>query len=123
MELYSRETIAHFMDPCLRGPLAGGVAGEAFSEDDTCNDCVVFEVRLAEGRVAAVAQMAEGCVAVVAAASCLAQAVEGALVAEARAWNAVRLAEALGGMPARHGACLQVPIDALARALEAASHA
>ena len=120
MHLYSRQTIDHFTTPRLEGPLVGGgAAGEASAVDRGCVDHARFEVRIVQGRLAAVAQTTDGCVAVIAGASFLAEAVDGAPVAEAGAWTATRLMEAMGGMPARHLACLEVPIAALGRALEA----
>jgi len=124
MDLYSRETVEHFMNPRLAGTLAGGgAAGEARSADPECPDHVRFEVRVADGRLVDVAQTTEGCVATVAAASFLARAVQGATVTDARAWTAARLREAMGGVPARHRFCLDVPVDALEGALEAAERA
>jgi NifU-like protein involved in Fe-S cluster formation len=124
MELYSRAVVDHFVKPRLTEALERvDGQGDADSIDPECPDKVHMYVQLDGETLAGVRQETQGCVATVAAASFLAERVVGATLDEARAVTEATLRQALGGVPARHVHCLDVPINALAAALDAASAA
>lgn len=120
MELYSRTVVDHFMQP-------RGVAsltrvdgeGESRSQDPDCPDHVRLALRVEGGAIVGVQQATEGCVATTAGASRLCELLDHLVVAEARGLTVERLRAELGGLPSRHKYCLDVPILALQRALDA----
>ncbi len=109
--------------------------GAATVDNPLCGDEVTFQVKLREGRVAALGHRVRGCVLCRAAASVLGRAAVGATPADLRAARA-RLCELLEGrasagegrfaelsaftpvaaVPSRRG-CVLLPFDALAQAL------
>lgn len=122
MELYSRTVVDHFVKPRLTEALArvDGL-GTANSIDPDCPDQVQIDVQVDGVHIVAIRQVTEGCVATVAAASFLAERLNGAGIEEARALTEPQLRAELGGVPERHKHCLDVPINALATALDVAT--
>jgi nitrogen fixation protein NifU and related proteins len=109
--------------------------GSATLDNPLCGDRVTFEVRLSEGRVAALAHRVRGCLLCEAAASLLGRAAVGATpgeIAAARAgaaamlqsgapppggpWADLELFAPVRGVGSRHG-CVLLPLDALGEAL------
>jgi len=120
MELYSRVVVDHFMQPRCTAPLArADASGEARSEDPDCPDHVCVALQVEGGVIVAVQQVTEGCVATTAGASLLAERLARLTPAEARALTPDQLKAELGGLPSRHRFCLDVPLNALTRALDA----
>jgi nitrogen fixation NifU-like protein len=116
---------------------APGAAGER--DNPLCGDRAAVEVRLASGRIAALAHRVRGCVLCQAAASLLGRAAPGATPAEvaaaraalegilrgeageadappAGAWAGMALFAPVAQVPSRRG-CVLLPFDALADAL------
>jgi len=110
----------------------------ATADNPLCGDRATFQIRLREGRIDAVAHQVRGCILCLASASLIGRAAPGATpgeVAEARTRAAALLREgapAPGGawadltffapvheVPSRH-ACVLLPFDAIAEALERA---
>jgi len=111
---------------------------EATADNPLCGDRATFQVRLREGRIEAVAHQVRGCILCLASASLVGRAAQGATpgeVAEARsraaalllegkpapagAWADLALFQPVGGVPNRH-ACVLLPFDAIAEALQRA---
>ena len=122
MELYSRTVVDHFVKPRLTEALdrVDG-SGSSNSVDPECPDRVTMNVQIDGDRIVAIHQQTEGCVATSAAASFLAERLQGATIDDARALTEAQLRAALGGVPERHTHCLDVPINALAMALDVAT--
>jgi len=110
----------------------------ATADNPLCGDRATFQIRLREGRIEAVAHQVRGCILCLAAASLIGRAAPGATpgeVAEARmraaallregtpapggAWADLALFAPVRGVPSRH-ACVLLPFDAIAEALERA---
>jgi NifU-like protein involved in Fe-S cluster formation len=124
MELYSRTVVDHFVKPRLTDAIERvDGQGTANSVDPDCPDEVQIDVHIKDEQIVAIRQKTEGCVATVAAASFLAERVAGSSLEAARALTEPELRAELGGVPDRHKHCLDVPIDALASALDAAQGA
>ncbi len=115
-----------------------GADAEGTADNPLCGDRATFQVRLREGRIEAVAHQVRGCILCLASASLIGRASRGATpgdAAEARARAAALLEEGAPapagawadlaffaparGVPSRH-ACVLLPFDALAAALESA---
>jgi NifU-like protein involved in Fe-S cluster formation len=120
MELYSRTVVDHFMQPRGLAPVARvDCQGEASSSDPDCPDHVLLALQVEDGRIVAACQQTSGCVATTAGASRLHELLQGLPVEQARGLTAARLKQELDGLPSRHKHCLDVPIVALMRALDA----
>jgi nitrogen fixation NifU-like protein len=118
-----------------RLPLADG---EATADNPLCGDRATFQLRLRGGRIEAVAHQVRGCILCLASASLIGRAAQGATpgeVAEARtrvaallqegmpipagAWADLAFFAPVSAVPSRH-ACVLLPFDAIAEALQRA---
>lgn len=124
MELYTRAVVDHFLAPRCTSALARvDATGEARSTDPDCPDHVRVTLQIDAETVTGVRQETEGCVATTAGASRLCELVLGRPVADVRALSVQQLREDLGGLPAHHKTCLDVPVRALKNALDAVVNA
>ncbi len=107
----------HVRAPRNVGEPAGANA-EAEDENPVCGDQLHVWLRVEGERIKAMGWEARGCAPAVAAASATSELVTGMSLAEAREVDRDRVAEALGGLPARkmHGAMLAV--STLRKAIE-----
>jgi nitrogen fixation protein NifU and related proteins len=115
--VYSQTLLDHFQFPRNVGELERADA-TAEEENPVCGDRLKVWLRIDGDRIAEMRWRADGCVPAIAAASLTSELVVGMQVDEARTVDRERIAQALGGLPARKAHAAAVVATALRRALE-----
>lgn len=119
--MFSDTLLDHFQSPRNAGAMEGADA-EAEDENPICGDRLRIWLRIRDGVIAEATWLAEGCAPAIAAASVTSELVRGMTLDEARSLDRERIAEALGGLPARksHAALLAATVvrEAVRRYLE-----
>jgi len=106
---YSETLKDHLANPRNAGTLADADA-EAEQSNPVCGDRLRLALRVREGRIEAARFLAYGCPPTLACGSALAEMLEGLTLEEAARITRQKIAEAVGGLPARksHAAALAV---------------
>lgn len=118
--MFSETLLDHFQNPRNVGEIPDA-QGEAEEENPICGDRLHLWLRLGDGAIEKIGWRAEGCAPAIAAASVLSEMVMGMAVEEARSLTRDRLADALGGVPARKMHAVILALTALDHALARAS--
>jgi NifU-like protein involved in Fe-S cluster formation len=116
---YSETLKDHLAHPRNAGTLADADA-EAEQTNPVCGDRLRLALRLRGGRVEAARFLAYGCPPTLACGSALAELLEGMTLEEAARVTRERVAEAVGGLPARKRHAAALAVETLREALRLA---
>lgn len=114
--MFSETLLDHFERPRNSGSMADADA-EAEEENPVCGDRLHIWLRVRDGRIVEMTWQAQGCAPVIAAASLTSELVRGMTVEQARQVDRQRIADALGGLPARKAHAALLAAAALREAL------
>lgn len=114
---YSDTFKDHISNPRHAGELPDANASAECS-NPVCGDRLRLSLRVRGGRIEAARFLAYGCAPTLACGSALTELVEGLTTEEAAALTRQRIAQALGGLPARKGHAAALAIETLRTALE-----
>ncbi|MGH2448371.1 MAG: iron-sulfur cluster assembly scaffold protein [Chloroflexota bacterium] len=115
--MFSETLLDHFEHPRnCREMSEADAEGEA--ENPVCGDKLHIWIRVKDGQIEAMTWRAEGCVPTIAAASAVSEMVRRMPVAEARSLDRARIAQAIGGIPARKAHAAQLVETALRNAVD-----
>jgi nitrogen fixation NifU-like protein len=115
--MYSPQVLDHFQQPRNVGELADASTRVEIA-NPACGDILRLEVKVAEGRIAAVRYRAKGCVPAIACGSILTEMILGRSLAEAAALTREELVRELGGLPQASTHASHLAMDALATVLK-----
>lgn len=117
MTAFRAAVLEHFRHPRNRGPVDGATVS-IDGANPLCGDRIRVQLRVAEGRIAAVGFTADACALCIAAASVLTEHVRGMSTTDVAAVDGAWINNALGGEPPRgRERCALLPLDTLRRAI------
>lgn len=114
--MYSETLLDHFQFPRNVGELPDADA-TAEEENPVCGDRLRVWLRIERDRITEMRWKADGCAPAIAAASLTSELVVGMQLDEARSVDRERIAQALGGLPARKAHAAALAASAVQRAL------
>ncbi len=114
--MYSAKVLEHLENPRNVGALAdASVCGSA--TNPVCGDLLELYLKIADGKITAVAFQAQACPPCIAAASVLTELIQGFSLIEAGALLSIHITQALEFLPRNKEHCATLAIDALQDAI------